>query len=242
MSENPDTTYSVQNQTAAQVEASVRGKFIRNTYLHTALAVVVFAGVMTALVFSGFAQWFTELALSTSWSWLLVLGGFMGVSYIADRWARGSTSKGLQYLGLGLFILAEAIIFSPLILVATVYAKDPLLLPMAGILTLFLFGGLTILALTTKTDYSFLRGFLVVGGLAALGIIVVGAIFGFSLGLWFSGAMIVFAAASILYNTSNIVHHYSPDQYVAASLSLFASVALLFYYILTFLLQFTNRS
>ena len=57
-------------------------------------------------------------------------------------------------------------------------------------------------------------------------------LFGFSLGLWFSLAMIVLAAGSILYNTSNVLHRFRLDQHVAASLSLFASVALLLYYVL----------
>jgi uncharacterized protein len=41
---------------------------------------------------------------------------------------------------------------------------------------------------------------------------------------------------AILYSTSNIIHYYRTDQYVAASLSLFAAVALLFYYVLYILL------
>ena len=44
--------------------------------------------------------------------------------------------------------------------------------------------------------------------------------------------MIVLASGSILYNTSAIMYHYAPGQHVAASLSLFASVALLFWYVL----------
>lgn len=236
-----NSTYSNQNA-AFMAEASARGKFIRNTYLHTGLAILLFALVETGLVFSGFAEWFTfNVALATSWSWLIVIAAFVGVSWLADSWARNDTSKITQYLGLGLYVLVEAVIFAPLILIAAFYSGDPRLLPMAAVLTLFLFGGLTLLALTTKTDYSFLRGFLMVGGIIALGMIVAGMLFSFSLGLWFSGAMIIFAGASILYNTSNIVHYYRTDQYVAAALSLFASVALLFYYILTFLLQFTNR-
>lgn len=44
--------------------------------------------------------------------------------------------------------------------------------------------------------------------------------------------MVAFAAGCILYNTSNIIHHYETEQYVAASLGLFASVALRFWYVL----------
>ena len=55
---------------------------------------------------------------------------------------------------------------------------------------------------------------------------------GVSLGLWFSVAMVVLACGIILYNTSNVLHRYNTEQYVAASLTLFASIALLFWYIL----------
>ena len=49
--------------------------------------------------------------------------------------------------------------------------------------------------------------------------------------------MVVFASGAILYNTSNLLHRYDPDQYVAAALSLFASVALLFWYVLQILMR-----
>ena len=67
-------------------------------------------------------------------------------------------------------------------------------------------------------------------------------IFGFSLGLIFSAVMILFAGGSVLYSTSNILHQYRTDQHVAASLYLFASVALLFYYIVQFLMHFAGGS
>ena len=79
---------------------------------------------------------------------------------------------------------------------------------------------------------------LVVGFFVALGIIVIGIIGGFNLGLWFSGAMVLLAGGAILYSTSNIIHHYNTNQYVAASLGLFASVALLFWYVLRIVMAF----
>ena len=56
--------------------------------------------------------------------------------------------------------------------------------------------------------------------------------FGFELGTWFSVAMIGFAGAAVLYDPSNILHHYPKDRYVAASMALFASIALMFWYVL----------
>ena len=92
--------------------------------------------------------------------------------------------------------------------------------------------GLTAVALITRKDFSFLRGILVWGGILAIVAIVAAVLFGFELGTWFSVAMIGFAGAAVLYDTSNILHHYPEDRYVAASLQLFASIALMFWYVL----------
>ena len=66
----------------------------------------------------------------------------------------------------------------------------------------------------------------------ALVAIVSAVIFGFSLGTWFSVAMVGVAGAAILYDTSNVLNHYPEDRYVAGALQLFASVALMFWYVL----------
>ena len=66
-----------------------------------------------------------------------------------------------------------------------------------------------------------------------MALFLVSMIFGYSLtslGIWFPAGMVVFASLYILYDTSNVLHHYRIGQHVAASLALFASVALLFYY------------
>ena len=180
-------------------------------------------------------QWSGAEALVQSivggFSWLLVLGLFMAVSWLADRWARSEAGPHTQYLGLGLYVTAEAIIFLPLLYIAAYYSS-PDVIPTAGIITALTFGGLTLTALTTERDFSFLGGLLQAGGFVALGTIAASILFGFSLGLFFTGLMILFAAGAILYNTANVLRHYRTDQHVAASLALFASVALLFWYVL----------
>jgi FtsH-binding integral membrane protein len=71
-----------------------------------------------------------------------------------------------------------------------------------------------------------------------MGLIVCSILFSFNLGIIFSGAMVILACGYILFYTSNIMHHYGTEQYVAAALALFASVALLFYYILRVVMAF----
>lgn len=218
---------------------SNRKNFIKKTYLHTAFAILSFAIVESLIIISGLGnKIFSLISGSGSWVWLVVLGAFMGVSILANNMAQSETSKSMQYAGLGLYVLIEALIFAPMILIAATIAPTVLLTAFG--LTMFLFAGLTLLAFKGGMDWSFLGKFLMIGGFVALGIIILSIILGSSLGLWFSGAMIIFASASILYETSEIQHRFNENQYVAASLALFSSVALLFWYILQFLLSLVS--
>ena len=173
------------------------------------------------------------------YSWLFVLGAFIGVSWLADEWAHSDASPQTQYMGLGLYVLAEAVIFLPLLYAAT-YFSSPDVIPAAGMITAMLFGGLTFTAFTTGKDFSFLCGILAIGGFIALGVILASILFGFSLGIVFSTVMVAFAAGAIMHGTSNIMRHYRPEQHVAASLALFASVALLFWYVLQIVMSFSG--
>jgi len=219
----------------AQSPDNVRTSFYQKTYLHLAGAIGAFV-ILEALLFQipGIEKKVFGILGASSYSWLFVLGGFMVASWVAEKWANSDTSQGLQYAGLGLFIVAEALIFLPLLLIASTFYSG--VIGQAAIITAGLFAGLTFVAFTTKKDFSFLGGILKIAGFIALGLIVVSIIGGFNLGTWFSGIMILFAGGSILYQTSNIIHHYRPDQHVAASLGLFASVALLFWYVLRILM------
>ena len=226
-------------QSVANSPASERAAFIRRTYAHLAVALLGFIAVEYYLVHSSFAASLVSSMLG-GMSWLIVLGLFMGVSYLANKLAASQTSQQMQYLGLGLFVVAEAIVFLPLLYIATFYAGEGLIAT-AGLMTLLLVGGITATVFITKKDFSFMGSVLSIGGFVALGFILCSMIFGFSLGLVFSSVMVLFAGGSVLYSTSNILHRYNTDQHVAASLSLFASVALLFFYILQVLMSLSGR-
>jgi FtsH-binding integral membrane protein len=103
--------------------------------------------------------------------------------------------------------------------------------------TLVLFGGLTLAVFVTRKDFSFMRTLLVFGSFAAFGFILIAALFHFQIGAVFLYAMVALACGYILYDTSNVLHHYRIGQHVAASLALFASVALLFWYVIQIFLS-----
>jgi len=167
--------------------------------------------------------------------WLFVIGLFWLGSMLTDKLVF-HPDRSQQYLGLSIYVLLQAIIFLPMITIAMYYSGGEMILQ-AAIITLFMFSGLTAVVFLTNKDFSFLRTAVTVGGFIALGLIVAGAIFGFNLGLWFSVGMVVLASAGILYQTSQIKEQFSTDQYVGAALQLFASVMLLFWYVLRILMS-----
>ena len=215
-------------QPVAAIGVDARASFINRTYNHLMGAIVLFTLIEVALFQSGYAESIARVLLGGSW--LLVLGAFMLVSWFASRIAFTSESKGAQYAALGGFVAAESIIFVPMLWLANQYA--PGAIQSAAIVTLVGFAGLTAVAFVTRKDFSFMRGVLMWGGVVAMLAIVGGILFGFELGTWFSVAMIGFAGAAILYDTSNVLHHFPEDRYVGAALQLFASVALMFWYVL----------
>ena len=198
-----------------------------------AVAILAFIGVEFGFFVTGIADAIASVVfLGGSIGWLAILGGFMLISYLSNKWAVSEVSPAVQYMGLAVFVVAEAIIFVPLLYIAAYASGDPTVIVKAGVVSLGLFLGLSFTVLLTRSDFSWLAPILSIGGFAALGFIVVSAIFGFTLGNVFAFVMVAFAGTAILYQTSQVLHRFNTRQHVAAALTLFASVALLFWYVL----------
>ena len=216
---------------AVAASADERAGFIVKTYLYllgsVGLLVAIETAIFAAVGTYRMVEKVQSLLSNSPYSWLVVLGVFMIVSWVANIWAQSSTSSVLQHAGLALYIAAMSVLLIPPLCMAG--AENIL---SAAMTTAGLFAMLTLTVFFTRTDFSFLRTFLIFGGLAAMGLIISAIIFGFTLGFVFIYAMIAFFCCYILYETSNILHHYRIGQHVAAALALFASVVMLFWYIL----------
>ena len=211
-----------------------KASFYKKTYLHVAFTILAFIGVETVLLNIVPEQLILAM-FAQRYLWLLIIGVFWLASFLATKWSL-SQSKSTQYMGLGFYVLLEAVIFLPLIYIAVVYAGGSVIFQ-AATLTVAMFAGISAVAFTSKRDFSFLRNIITIGGFIAIGLIVAGMIFGFNLGLWFSVGMVILASATILYQTSKLKDAYVTNQYVGASLQLFASIMLLFWYILSILMS-----
>lgn len=231
MTHEPQTEYIP----AAYAAPADRAAFLKRVYAHLLGAALAFVMLSYALFQTGFSEAAARFISSGRGTWLLILGGFMVVSWMANSFSVVRGNPGMQYLGLALLVLANAVIFAPLLFIVAEFA--PGVLPMAAFWTVVIFSAMTVLVLVTGHDFSFLRMALAVGGLVALGTVVLSLIFGWYLGVWFSGAMILFASLTILYETSKALHHYPTDMHVPASMALFSAVALLFWYVLRLLMS-----
>jgi FtsH-binding integral membrane protein len=212
----------------SELDVDSRGKFVSRTYAHLFGAVCGFILIEAALFKTGLADRIAQSLLGVSW--LAVLGGFMVVSWLASRTAHLAKSKTAQYAALAAYVVAESLLFVPMLWIANNLA--PGVITSAAAVTFVAFAALTALVFLTGKDFSFLRSLLFWGGIVAMVLIFGGVLFGFRLGTYFSVAMVGFAGAAILYDTSNVLRHYQEDRYVAAALELFASVALMLWYVL----------
>jgi FtsH-binding integral membrane protein len=232
-------SYITDRPMAANALPAERVKFIRKTYLHVAGAILAFAGLEAILLRTSIGEEIIQglFARGGNGPLFVLMLVFIGGGYLAQYWAHAATTKPMQYAGLGLYILLEVAIFLPLLYVADRYFAGQHVIAKAGIMTLTIFLGLTVAVFVSKQDFSFLGPTLGIISFGVLGLILCSWIFGLNLGTWFTFGMIGLAAAYIIYDTSNIIHRYRTDQYVGASLELFASVALMFWYILRLLMS-----
>jgi FtsH-binding integral membrane protein len=228
---------NTENVIVAQANEYDRATFFRKTYSHVSVAILAFIGLESLLLKIVPTETILWM-MSGRMIWLFIIGLMWLGSMLSNRLVF-HPSRDNQYLGLGIYVILEAIVFLPLIFMACAMSGVDLV-AQAGMITLALFAGLTAVVFVSKKDFSFLRAAITIGGFLSLGAILVGMLFGFDLGLWFSVAMVVLASGSILYQTSKIKNEFTTDQYVGASLQLFSSIMLLFWYVLRILMSRRN--
>ncbi len=217
----------------AHLDAEARAAFMVRVYQHLGAAIVAFLLFETLLFTTGIAEAIYDWVAGTGYTWLLILGAFMVVNWIATAAAHDLANPGRQYGGLFGVAAAEALIFAPFLwYVFNVEGGGAVTVASAAVVTIIGFAGLTVVGLVTRKDLSFLRPLVLWGMVLALVLIVAAVLFGLELGIWFTLAMIGLAGAAILYQTQTILRQYPEEAHVGAAVQLFASVMLLFWYVL----------
>ncbi len=235
----------------ATLGVSDRVTFLRKTYAHLGGALIAFAAITALMI-----NYATELSLrwslwgSQGMNFLFVFILFIVANMGAQRLAQSQTSRGIQYLGLGIMVTAWSFLLQPMIWYAMLRFGSPakifaggqvhaILSPTAAaiiaqsaVITLAIFIGLTLTVFVTKKDFSFMRGILSICTFGAIGLIIASLLFGFTLGALFSGFVVLLMSGYILFQTSLVMSYFPPTQYVSAALMLFGTVATLFMHVL----------
>ena len=220
------------NYLAPVADASVedRSQFIWKVYAHVVGAILSLVAIEAYILQSGMIDGLIAVLYRNPMiTFMLFIGSSMGAQYVAHR-AKSTTA---QYAALGAYVFIFAIIIAPAIYIAE--AMQPGVVDSAAGVTILGAVGLIATAMITRKDFSFLRGIVTWGMMLALVAILASMFLGFQFGQWFSLAMIGLLGASVLFQTSQIMRTYPTDKYVAASLELFGSIALLFLWILRFM-------
>ena len=225
---------------AVEAEPEERAAFIRRTYMHVGAALLGFVVLEFAIFQTRLPAFFLQF-LSISWfTWLVLLAAFSSVARFAESWAESEMSKEQQYGALGIYVLAQSVLFSPFIRLAQFYGGKSVIYTCV-LLTLMLFTGLTVAVFATQEDFSRLQAGLCIGVFVIFGLVVCWMLFGFSTGVICSEVTVSIAAAAILFQTSRVMNYYRVNQHVAASLALFASMALLFWYVMRIFIWLRRR-
>lgn len=214
-------------------EPQVRADFMRRVYARLVAGVAAFVLIEAYLFTSGLAVAITQFVFSTSW--LLILGGFMVISWLANVVALRAASPASQWGGYLLLVAANALIFAPMLVIAEL--QVPGTVAQAGQYAIGGFVILSVVAHRSSRDFTWLGASLRWFSILALVGIALAVLTGFQLGTWFSLAMIGFAGAAILYETQVILRETPPGRETVAAMALFSSLALLFWYVLRLLME-----
>jgi FtsH-binding integral membrane protein len=209
---------------------AVRSAFMSRVYTRLVAGIVAFILIEAYLFATGLAVAITQFVLGTSW--LLILGGFMIVSWLANSVALKATTPGSQWGGYLLLVAANSVIFAPLLVLAEL--QVPGVIVAAGQYAIGAFIVLSVIAVRSARDFTWIGASLRWFAMLALAAIVLSVLFGFQLGTWFSLGMIGFAGAAILHDTQTILRDMPPGRETVAAMTLFSGLALMFWYLIRF--------
>ncbi len=210
-------TSMVNNTTAragAQSVVTATNKVVRNTYMLLSMT----------LLFSALTAGVAMVLKLPHPGLLLTLGGYFGLLFLTAKFRDSALGLACVFALTGFMGYTLGPVLSAYLAVPN--GGQVVMTAMGATGAIFL--GLSGYALTTRKDFSFMGGFLMVGILVAF-LAGLGAVFfalpGLSLAV--SAMFVLLMAGLILYETSNIIHG-GETNYIMATVTLYVSIFNLF--------------
>jgi modulator of FtsH protease len=212
----------------SQSDAIAVNRVLRNTYILLSLT----------LLFSALVAGFAMVTQAPYPGILLTLVGVYGLMFLTYKlrnsvWGLASTFAFTGFMGYTLGPILNMVTAS--------YANGTEIIMMAFGGTGIIFLGLSAYVLTTRKDFSFMTGFMVVGTLVALVVMVLGFFFhapGFQLAI--SGLFMLLSSGWILWQTSAIIHG-GERNYILATIGLYVQIYNLFISLIQIISAFSGR-
>ena len=216
---------SLYNMNSAGIESAIStNKVLRNTYMllgMTLLFSALTAGISMAM------------GLGQGAALILMLVGF-GLLFVVNKTA--DTSKGLLAIFAFTGVMGASI--GPMLNYYLAMPNGPSLVMQALGGTAIIFFGLSAYALTTRKDFSFMGGFLMIGLLVAVVAMIANIFLAIpALSLTISAAVVMIMSGLILFDTSRIVNG-GETNYIRATVSLYLNIYNLFIHLLSLLTAF----
>ena len=213
---------SMYNVNTAGMDSLVNtNKVLKNTYMllgMTLLFSAVTAGISMAV------------GLPQGAALVLMLVGF-GLLFVVNKMA--DTSKGLLAIFAFTGVMGASI--GPMLNFYLSMPGGPALVMQALAGTAIVFFGLSAYALTTRKDFSFMGGFLMVGLIVAVVAMIANIFLAIpALSLTISAAVIMIMSGLVLFDTSRIIHG-GETNYIRATVGLYLSIYNLFVHMLSLL-------
>ncbi len=221
----------------AQEGGEALSVFLSRVYSWLLGGIVVAGAVAWWFAATGFAL--VLMKMGALLYFIIALGVLFGTLFFAQAVRHSSPLNMVAY---ALMAAAFGFIASPLIMYALAIGQSAIVLQALAI-TAAAFVGLTVWAYTSRTDFSFLRGFLWAGFWV---ILAIGVVFIFlppsrTADILWSGAGALLFAGFTLYDTQKIIRVYPRDEHVAAAIQLLIDFVNLFLFILRLLLATQRR-
>jgi len=192
-----------------------QNKVLRQTYTLLS-ATLLFSGLMAGVSMA--------LAVPPMFSMVSTIGAIVILMFVLPRFAEQAAGIGIVFLATGLLGFGLGPILNAYL--ALPNGASVVMTAMGGTGAIFL--ALSAYVLTTKKDFSFMGGFLMVGIMVVFGAIILSLFVNMpALSLAISGAMVLLMSGFILFDTSRIING-GETNYVMATVSLFINIFNLF--------------
>jgi modulator of FtsH protease len=210
------------HQDSIRESALASNKVLRNTYLLLS-ATLIFSAAMAGV----------SMALNMPHPGLLVtLGGMLGLLFLTHRFKNSALGLVFVFAFTGFL----GLLLGPML---NVYVES---VPNGGQLVMtamgatgIIFLGLSAYALTTRKDMSFMGGFLMIGLLGLVTIMIIGWFVDLSaFQMAISAGAVLLMSGFILFDTSRIIHG-GETNYITATVGLYLNIFIMFEHLLMLL-------